>query len=112
MIDSIEEYRKKSKKDLADYISVPYSQKDIKSKLIISNDENNYLVMTSGWQNKKRVHGCIIHLKIIKDKIWIYRYGIEYGIANESVNAGISKDKIVLGFHPADIGQYTDFAVG
>ena len=30
---------------------------------------------------------------------------------NELLDAGIAKDKIVLGFHPADIRQYTDFAV-
>ncbi|HEY9770441.1 MAG TPA: element excision factor XisI family protein [Coleofasciculaceae cyanobacterium] len=52
-----------------------------------------------------------MHLEIIDNKIWIHRDGTEYGIANELVNAGISKDKIVLGFHPADIRQYTDFAV-
>ena len=110
-MDTVEEYREKIKNILADYISVPYSQENIKSNLIISNDENNYLVMTSGWQNKKRVHGCIVHLEIIDDKIWIHRDGTEYGIANELVNVGIPKDKIVLGFHPVDIRQYTDFAV-
>jgi hypothetical protein len=110
-MDSIEEYREKIKSILTDYVSIPYSQGDIKSKLIISNDENNYLVMTEGWQSKKRVHGCIIHLEIIDDKIWVHRDGTEYGIANELVNAGISKDNIVLGFHPNDIRQYTDFAV-
>jgi hypothetical protein len=110
-MDTIEEYREKIKNILTDYVSVPYSRGDIESKLIISNDQNNYLVMTSGWQKKKRVHGCIIHIEIIEDKIWIHRDGTEYGIANELVDAGISKDKIVLGFHPADIRQYTDFAV-
>ncbi len=110
-MDTIEEYRKKIKSILTDYVSIPYSRGDIKSKLIISNDRNNYLVMTLGWQNKKRVHGCIIHLEIIDDKIWIHRDGTEYGIANELLDAGIAKDKIVLGFHPADIRQYTDFAV-
>jgi hypothetical protein len=110
-MDTIEKYREKIKNFLTDYVSIPYSRGDIESKLIISNDQNNYLVMTSGWQNKKRIHGCVIHLEIIEDKIWIHRDGTEYGIANELVDAGISKDKIVLGFHPADIRQYTDFAV-
>lgn len=110
-MDTIKEYREKITRILTDYVSIPYSRGDIESKLIISNDNNNYLVMTSGWQNKKRVHGCIIHLEIIDDKIWIHRDGTEYGIANELLDAGIPKDKIVLGFHPADIRPYTDFAV-
>ncbi len=111
-MDSLKKYRQTIKSILTNYISIPYSHGNIKSKLIMSNDENNYLVMTAGWQNKKRVHGCIIHLEIINDKIWIHRDGTEYGIANELVDAGISKDEIVLGFHPADIRQYTNFAVG
>ena len=110
-MDTIKEYREKIKSILTNHVSIPYSQGDIEAKLIISNDENNYLVMTAGWQNKKRVHGCIIHIEIIEDKIWIHRDGTEYGIANELVDARISKDKIVLGFHPENIRQYTDFAV-
>jgi XisI protein len=110
-MDTIKEYREKIKSILTDYVSIPYSRGDIESKLIISNDENNYLVMTTGWQNKKRVHGCIIHLEIIEDKIWVHRDGTEYGIANDLLDAGIPKDQIVLGFHPADIRPYTNFAV-
>ncbi|MBW4537068.1 MAG: XisI protein [Pleurocapsa minor HA4230-MV1] len=110
-MDTIKEYREKIKSILTDYVSIPYSRGDIESKLIISNDDNNYLVMTTGWQNKKRVHGCIIHLEIIGDKIWVHRDGTEYGIANDLLEAGIPKDQIVLGFYPADIRAYTDFAV-
>lgn len=111
-MDSLKKYRETIKSILTNYVSIPYSRGDIKSKLIISNDGNNYLVISVGWQNKKRVHGCIIHLEIIDNKIWIHRDGTEYGIANELLDAGISKDKIVLGFHPADIRPYTEFAVG
>jgi hypothetical protein len=46
-MDNIEEYREKIKSILTDYVSIPYSQGDIKSKLIISNDENNYLVIST-----------------------------------------------------------------
>ncbi|WP_309143394.1 element excision factor XisI family protein [Nostoc favosum] len=57
------------------------------------------------------MHGCLVHLDIINDKIWIQRDGTEYGIAKELVNAGIPKNQIVLAFQPADIRQYTEFAV-
>lgn len=40
-----------------------------------------------------------------------FRDGTEYGIANELINAGIPKNQIVLAFQPADIRQYTEFAV-
>ncbi len=67
--------------------------------------------MTLGWEGEKRVHGCIIHIEIIDEKIWIQRDGTEYGIANELVAAGIPKLQIVLAFHPQDVRQYTEFAV-
>lgn len=67
--------------------------------------------MNIGWENKKRVHGCLVHIDIINDKIWIQRDGTEQGIANELVNSGIPKENIVLAFHPTEVRQYTEYAV-
>lgn len=64
-----------------------------------------------GWQQKRRVHGCITHVQIIDDKIWIQRDDIEDGITNELVAASIAKDKIVLGFQPPDVRPHTGYAV-
>jgi hypothetical protein len=96
---------------LKEYADLPYRYGDLKHKLIISNDLKNYLLMTIGWENDTRVHGCLVHLEIINDKIWIHRDGLEDGIANDLVAAGISKNQIVLGFHPLEIRRYTDFAI-
>ncbi|MEH2375086.1 element excision factor XisI family protein [Nostoc sp.] len=57
------------------------------------------------------MHGCLVHIDIINNKIWIQRDSTEYGMSNEFVNAGIPKNQIVLAFQPADIRQYTEFAV-
>ncbi|MDJ0506718.1 MAG: XisI protein, partial [Nostocales cyanobacterium LE14-WE12] len=72
---------------------------------------NSYLVVHVGWENNERAYGTIIHVDIRDGKIWIQRDGTEYGIANELVNAGIPKNQIVLAFQPADIRQYTEFAI-
>jgi hypothetical protein len=53
----------------------------------------------------------LVHIEVIGDKIWIHRDGLEDGIANELVKAGIPKTQIVLGFHPPNILPYTEFAV-
>ena len=68
-------------------------------------------LITHGWENGVRVHGCVTHLEIIDDKIWIHRDGLEDGIANDLVRAGISKSQIVLAFHPPEIRAHTEFAV-
>jgi hypothetical protein len=93
------------------YADLPYPYSDVKTEVIVSEDQRHYLLMTWGWEPKRRLHGCIVHIEIIKEKIWIHQDGIEDGIANDLVAAGIPKDKIVLGFHPPDIRPYTEFAV-
>lgn len=59
----------------------------------------------------KRVHGCLIHIDIINDKIWIQRDGTEEGVASELLNFGVPKDKIVLAFYDPGIRKETGFAV-
>ncbi|BAY88002.1 fdxN element excision controlling factor protein (plasmid) [Calothrix parasitica NIES-267] len=110
-MDTCLNYRQIIENILTEYVKVPYSNRELESELIIDKKENNYLVMTLGWEGEKRVHGCIIHIEIIDEKIWIQRDGTEYGIANELVAAGIPKSQIVLAFHPIDVRQYTEFAV-
>jgi hypothetical protein len=48
----------------------------------------------------------------IKDsKIWIQHDGTESGVANELVELGVSKEDIVLAYHPPYKRAYTTFAV-
>ena len=79
--------------------------------MIVSEDRNNFLLITQGWEDDVQVHGCLVHVEIIGDKVWIHRDVIEDGIANDLVRAGLPKSKIVLGFHPPDVRPFTEFAV-
>ena len=104
-------YRQNIQKILTEYSQLPYAYGELERQLIIDQTANHYLLLILGWENNQRVHGCLVHIDIINDKIWIQRDGTEYGIANELVNAGIPKNQIVLAFQPADIRQYTEFAI-
>lgn len=64
-----------------------------------------------GWQQKWRVHGCVTHVQIIDDKIWIQRDGIDDGITDKLVEAGISKDNIVSSFQPPNVRPHTGYAI-
>lgn len=110
-MDTLDNYRQIIQKILTEYAQLTYAYGEVERKLIIDQTANHYLLLTVGWENKQRVHGCIIHIDIINDKIWIQRDGTETGIANEFVNGGIPKNQIVLAFHPADVRKYTEFAV-
>jgi len=68
--------------------------------------------MIVGRDNRRRIHGCLVHIDIINGKIWIQRDGTEYGIANELVDVGVPKNRIVLGFRSPKRRRHTEFAIG
>jgi hypothetical protein len=47
----------------------------------------------------------------LNGKIWIQYDGTIRPVAEALLAAGIPREAIVLGFHPANVRQYTDFAV-
>lgn len=108
----VNQYRQILEKVLGDYAAIPYSYDDLKAELIISKDENRYLIITSGWEDNMRIHACIIHIDIIDKKLWIQRDSSEDGIALDLLAAGIDEKEIVLGFHPPKIRAYSNFALG
>ncbi|MCF3569110.1 XisI protein [Planktothrix agardhii 1806] len=110
-MDSLVQYREIIQEKLKEYTEIPYAYGDLQCRLIISEDRNNFLLITLGWEDDVQVHGCLVHIEVIGDKIWIHRDGLEDGIANELVKAGIPKTQIVLGFHPPNIRPHTEFAV-
>lgn len=110
-MDTLDNYRQIVQTILTEYAQLPYAYGQLERQLIIDQDKNHYLLLTLGWENKKRVHGCLIHIDIIDGKIWIQRDGTEDGIANDLVSAGIPKKRIVLAFHRAEIRQFTEYAV-
>lgn len=109
-MDSLDNYRQIVQTILTEYAQLPYAYGQLERQLIIDENKNHYLLLTLGWEKKKRVHGCLIHIDIIDDKIWIQRDGTEDGIANDLVNAGIPKNRIVLAFYPDEIRQFTEYA--
>jgi hypothetical protein len=70
----------------------------------------------TGRQPKQRAR-CVTlfvdshYLYPIDGKLWIQRDGTEHGIAKELLQAGVSKDQIVLAFKPPEVRRLTDSAV-
>ena len=110
-MDNLTQYRQIIEDTLNGYAAIPFSYGEIDQRVFIDQAKNNFFLFNVGWHNKKRVHGCVVHIEIIDDKVWIQQDGIEDGIANDFLAAGIPKDKIVLAFYPPSIRTYTEFAV-
>lgn len=79
---------------------------------LFDDEQGHYQLLYVGWRGNKRDFGCVLHLDIKDEKIWIQHDGTEVGVANQLVEMGVPKQDIVLAFHEPDVRQFTDFAVG
>jgi XisI protein len=109
-MDTLDTYRQIIENVLIEYTTIPYAYGDIQTEAIFDRKNDRYVLMNVGWDSGKRVHGSLVHVDIINGKVWIQRDGTEHGVAKELVKAGIPKDHIVLGFRPAEVRQYTEYA--
>ncbi|MGF1991641.1 MAG: XisI protein [Nostoc sp. ZfuVER08] len=107
----LDNYRRIIKQVLVPYTQIPYSYGDLKCQTIFDRENDSYLLITLSWDGVKRIHGCLVHIDIIDDKIWVQRDDTEDGVTHELVAAGIPKEKIVLAFHPQNVRQHTGYAV-
>jgi hypothetical protein len=109
-MDRLETYRQIIRETLEPYIDIAYANVNAHNKAVFDSKNDQYLIVSVGWSKERRVHGCLIHVSIEDDKVWIQRDGTEHGITNQLVQAGIPKSDIVLGFHEPEIRLYTGFA--
>lgn len=110
-MDTLDHYRQLIRNLLTEYTRIPYAHGDIQIEPVFDAESDRYLLVILGRENDKRVHGCLAHIDIINGKLWIQRDGTERGLANELVNAGVSKEQIVLGFRSAELRKHTEFAI-
>ncbi len=109
-MDRIETYRQIVRAVLSSYVEIRYANGAIQNATVFDGERDRYLVVSLGWDKAKRIHGALIHVDIIDGKVWIQRDGTEHGIARELGAAGIPRDQIVLGFHPAEVRPHTEYA--
>lgn len=110
-MDILDAYRRIVREALTEYVQLRYANGEIQNEAVFDRENDRYLIVSVGWQDIKRVHGCLVHIDIVDGKIWVQRDGTEEGIAPALVAAGIPKEHIVLGFHPSEVRQHTEYAV-
>jgi hypothetical protein len=82
----------------------------IETQIVFDTQNHHYLLLYVGWEGEKQIYGCPIHVDIKDNKFWIQRDFTEEGIASQLLEAGVSKENIVLGFRSPFNRQFTDFA--
>jgi hypothetical protein len=84
---------------------------DVEVQTICDRERHHYQLVNVGWNKNQRIRGCVLHIDVKGDKIWIQHDGTETGVANELVEMGVPQHDIVLAFHAPYKRQYTGFAV-
>lgn len=110
-MDFLNNYRKTIKDVLNQLTKIPYAHGNIQFETVFDNEKDRYLLMVLGRRGLKRIHGCLVHVDIINGKLWIQHDGTEHGVAYDFIEAGISKDRIVLGYKSEEIRKHTGLAV-
>ena len=111
-MDRLERYREIVRRVIREYASYKPSNGQIDTEAIEDRERDHYEVMHVGWDGVRRVHGSVVHIDIIGDKVWLQYDGTSRPVADELIEAGIPREDIVLAFHPAKVRPLTGFAVG
>ena len=80
---------------------------------IIDTESNHFQLLKMGWYKDLYSFSVLIHLDINSDtgNIWIQQNNTEIEIDETLRKFDIPKENLVLGFRPAYVREYSDFAV-
>ena len=110
-MEKIRKYQAYIQQLLTEYAQRGSPDDEVETQTIFDTERHHYQLVYAGWKNRKRRYGCVLHLDIKDEKIWIQYDGTEIGVADELVKLGIPKEDIVLAFHEPLLRQYTGFAI-
>jgi hypothetical protein len=98
--------------DIIKSIVLKYSQfrpfhGNIRLDPLIDEYNKRFSIMQVGWDRGRRVRGNILYIVINNDKVIVEYDGLEHGIINDLIRAGIPENEIILAYLPeADSYQH------
>ena len=110
-MDRIALYRETIKAIFAEIVDWLPEEPTVRTEVILDDSRGHYEISQIGWDDYRRVHGSLMHVDIRDEKIWVEHNGTDIDIVQQMLEAGIPKERIVLGFQPPELRRRTDFAV-
>ena len=99
-MDTITQQRNAVKQVIERYAKFKPSHGDIRLDTVFDETHDRYALIQVGWDRGKRINGTLIYVTLQKGQIWIEYDGMEQGITNDLVAAGITKEQIIFGWLP------------
>ena len=72
---------------------------------------HRYSLFNVGWINENRVFGCVLHMEIKQDKVWIHWDGTEDGFITYLEEHNVPPSQIVQAWLPPQMRKHTAYAV-
>ena len=60
--------------ELEKIASIPSATGNMELETIFDDKQNCYQVIAQGWQGKRRTHGCLFHIELKGEKVWLQHY--------------------------------------
>jgi hypothetical protein len=111
-MDKLTQYRQHIQSILAYHCQLDLKISGMETYTVFDTVGDHYQVVSVGWDDGQLLYGCLIHVDIKDEKIWIQYDGTEYSIAQELLDLGVSPRSIVVAYQAPAARKFTEFAVG
>ena len=109
--DKLAHYRAIARQVVSEYAKDKLAYGQVTTEAVTDDEHGHYVVIHVGWDNRgRRVYGPVIHLDVINGKLWIQHDSTDWPVADALLAAGVPQSDIVLGFQPAEVRAYLEFA--
>jgi hypothetical protein len=112
-MERLDEYRHLLMRLMSDYAEFAHQHSrssGVDTYLVFDTARDHYLMLRLGWSDDSRIRNLILFVRLHEGKFWIEEDWTEAGIATDLLKAGISKENIVLAFHPPEMRGLSEFA--
>ena len=111
-VEKLNRYRQILQAVVEEHAAMPGEPEDVEAIPICDPAHDNYLLMDVGRNGKGRTGYVVFHLRLMDGKVRIERDGIEYGIAQDLLDAGIPKEDIVLSYYSNELKPLAELMAG
>jgi hypothetical protein len=94
-MDKVANYRRILRRLVYEYARYKPSHGQIEPIPVCDPKNDNYLLIHAGWDNIRRIHATVFHLRLHDGKILIEEDGLEHGVAQDLLDAGVSSKDIL-----------------